>query len=96
MLEAGGPDYKNVVAFNSLSKRSNLPGLRSGFAAGDGDFLDTLAEIYFQLGDKDKAIATQKKVIELDPNKGYFKKQLKRIEAGDPKAERAPENDDTD
>ena len=28
------------VAFNSLSKRSNLPGLRSGFAAGDADLID--------------------------------------------------------
>ncbi len=37
--------FKNLVVFNSLSKRSNLPGLRSGFAAGDGDFLETLAEI---------------------------------------------------
>ena len=27
------------VAFNSLSKRSNLPGLRSGFAAGDADLI---------------------------------------------------------
>jgi N-succinyldiaminopimelate aminotransferase len=37
--------FQNVVSFNSLSKRSNLPGLRAGFAAGDGDFLETLAEI---------------------------------------------------
>ncbi len=37
--------FRNIVVFNSLSKRSNLPGLRSGFAAGDGDFLETLAEI---------------------------------------------------
>jgi N-succinyldiaminopimelate aminotransferase len=37
--------FKNLLVFNSLSKRSNLPGMRSGFAAGDGDFLDTLAEI---------------------------------------------------
>jgi N-succinyldiaminopimelate aminotransferase len=37
--------FKNLVVFNSLSKRSNLPGMRSGFAAGDGEFLDTLAEI---------------------------------------------------
>jgi N-succinyldiaminopimelate aminotransferase len=37
--------FNNLVVFNSLSKRSNLPGLRSGFAAGDGAFLDTLAEI---------------------------------------------------
>ena len=31
--------YASVVTFNSLSKRSNLPGLRCGFAAGDPDFL---------------------------------------------------------
>ncbi|MCC6419346.1 MAG: aminotransferase class I/II-fold pyridoxal phosphate-dependent enzyme [Gemmataceae bacterium] len=37
--------YRNLVVFNSLSKRSNLPGLRSGFAAGDGDFLETFAEV---------------------------------------------------
>lgn len=37
--------FKNLIVFNSLSKRSNLPGMRSGFAAGDGGFLDTLAEI---------------------------------------------------
>jgi aspartate/methionine/tyrosine aminotransferase len=37
--------YKNLVVFNSLSKRSNLPGLRSGFAAGDPDFLETFAEV---------------------------------------------------
>ena len=37
--------FKNIIVFNSLSKRSNLPGLRSGFAAGDGDFLETFAEI---------------------------------------------------
>jgi N-succinyldiaminopimelate aminotransferase len=37
--------FRNLIVFNSLSKRSNLPGLRSGFAAGDGDFLETFAEI---------------------------------------------------
>lgn len=34
-----GAGLSRVVAFNSLSKRSNLPGLRCGFAAGDPDFL---------------------------------------------------------
>ena len=29
----------NVVAFHSLSKRSGLPGLRSGFVAGDPEFI---------------------------------------------------------
>ena len=28
-------DYRNLVTFSSLSKRSNVPGLRSGFVAGD-------------------------------------------------------------
>lgn len=28
-------DYKNCIIFNSLSKRSNLPGLRSGLVAGE-------------------------------------------------------------
>ena len=29
------PDLANVIAFHSLSKRSSVPGLRSGFVAGD-------------------------------------------------------------
>jgi N-succinyldiaminopimelate aminotransferase len=40
-----GSRFKNLIVFNSLSKRSNLPGMRSGFAAGDGDFLETMAEV---------------------------------------------------
>ena len=44
MLEVAGPDYANVVVFNSLSKRSNLPGLRVGFAAGDKHFLSRFLE----------------------------------------------------
>ncbi len=31
--------FAHVISFNSLSKRSNVPGLRSGFCAGDADFL---------------------------------------------------------
>ena len=45
MLEASGPDFANVVVFHSLSKRSNLPGLRVGFAAGDRDFLGFFLEL---------------------------------------------------
>ena len=32
--------YKNCLVFNSLSKRSNLPGLRSGFVAGDAELIE--------------------------------------------------------
>ncbi|MFM2407758.1 MAG: hypothetical protein RL358_500 [Pseudomonadota bacterium] len=33
--QLGRSDYKNLVMFSSLSKRSNVPGMRSGFVAGD-------------------------------------------------------------
>jgi N-succinyldiaminopimelate aminotransferase len=43
LLEAcqqmGRSDYHRCVVFHSLSKRSNLPGLRSGFIAGDAAIL---------------------------------------------------------
>ncbi|HZV55249.1 MAG TPA: succinyldiaminopimelate transaminase [Rhodocyclaceae bacterium] len=35
----GRDDYRNLVVFSSLSKRSNVPGLRSGFVAGDVEVL---------------------------------------------------------
>jgi N-succinyldiaminopimelate aminotransferase len=44
-LEYAGPDFTNVVAFQSLSKRSNLPGMRVGFAAGDKKFLSAFHEL---------------------------------------------------
>ena len=37
--QLGRNDYKRCVVFHSLSKRSNLPGLRSGFVAGDANIL---------------------------------------------------------
>jgi N-succinyldiaminopimelate aminotransferase len=36
----GNDSYSNCVVFHSLSKRSNAPGLRSGFVAGDAKVLD--------------------------------------------------------
>jgi aspartate/methionine/tyrosine aminotransferase len=45
MLQASAPDFANVVVFHSLSKRSNLPGLRVGFAAGDRRFLTRYVEL---------------------------------------------------
>ena len=37
--QLGRSDFKNLVSFTSLSKRSNVPGLRSGFVAGDAALL---------------------------------------------------------
>ncbi len=41
---AMGTDFSNIVVLNSLSKRSNLAGLRCGFAAGDPVFLKQWAK----------------------------------------------------
>ena len=44
LLEAaarsGRDDYRRCLAFHSLSKRSNAPGLRSGFVAGDAKLIE--------------------------------------------------------
>ncbi len=37
--QLGRADFKRLVVFSSLSKRSNCPGMRSGFAAGDAALL---------------------------------------------------------
>jgi len=38
--ELGRDDFSRCVVFHSLSKRSNLPGLRSGFVGGDAKILE--------------------------------------------------------
>ncbi|WP_299946101.1 succinyldiaminopimelate transaminase [uncultured Microbulbifer sp.] len=38
--DIGRSDFRRCVVFHSLSKRSNLPGLRSGFVAGDAQLLE--------------------------------------------------------
>jgi N-succinyldiaminopimelate aminotransferase len=35
----GNTEYKRCLVFHSLSKRSNVPGLRSGFVAGDSELI---------------------------------------------------------
>ena len=39
-IQLGNPTFKQCLIFQSLSKRSNLPGLRSGFVAGDAQLLE--------------------------------------------------------
>jgi N-succinyldiaminopimelate aminotransferase len=38
--QLGRRDFRNLVMFSSLSKRSNVPGMRSGFVAGDRAILE--------------------------------------------------------
>ncbi len=44
-LEVAGPDAAGVLVFHSLSKRSSLPGLRSGFVAGDATAIDRFRQL---------------------------------------------------
>ena len=37
--QALGRDFRRLIAFTSLSKRSNVPGMRSGFVAGDATII---------------------------------------------------------
>ncbi len=41
--KCGRADFKNIVSFTSLSKRSNVPGMRSGFVAGDAAIMKQFA-----------------------------------------------------
>lgn len=38
-IAVGNSSFKNILALNSISKRSSAPGLRSGFIAGDAQIL---------------------------------------------------------
>jgi membrane associated rhomboid family serine protease len=53
----------------------------------DPNLLDTLAEVYFQSGRADDAIATIDEAIELAPEESYFREQKKRF-----RGERAPDD----
>lgn len=47
-------------------------------------FLDTLAEVHFQKGNRERALELMKQCIELLPDNNYFREQRDRIEKGDP------------
>jgi hypothetical protein len=47
-------------------------------------YTDTLAEVHFQLGNRDRAIELIKRCIELEPGIAYFRRQFKRFQTSDP------------
>jgi predicted Zn-dependent protease len=92
----------NAVAWLSACCRRDLDDalaharLAVELGPDNASHLDTLAEVYFQLGQKDRAVGAQKKAVALAPKRAYYRKQLQRFEAGDLKAPRPDENDDDD
>lgn len=62
-LDLGGSNpYERVVVLNSLSKRSNMPGIRAGFAAGDPDFITAFAA-FRNVSGPQMPVPTQRVVI---------------------------------
>ena len=49
-LAVGNENFKNILAINSISKRSSAPGLRSGFIAGDAKILKDYARYRTYIG----------------------------------------------
>ena len=50
MVPADAPDFRNVLAFHSCSKRSCMTGFRSGFVAGDPRLIAALARFRPSVG----------------------------------------------
>jgi thioredoxin-like negative regulator of GroEL len=48
---------------------------------------DTLAETLFQLGRREEAVAEMLKCIELRPHRKYFRRQLQRMQQGEPSSD---------
>jgi len=46
----GRTGFERCLAFHSLSKRSNLPGLRSGFVAGDPEIIEPFLQLRTYMG----------------------------------------------
>ena len=105
-IQKVGDDYPNCAwAHNSAAwlsaccKSDLIWGLNQAEMAVKLDgksaaHLDTLAEVLFQLKRQKEAVEAQTKAVALEPTKIYYKKQLKRIQNGDPSADRPEENDE--
>lgn len=80
----------NNLAWLSACCRRNLPEAQQqaekavALAPGVAAYLDTLAEVKFQRGDKEGALELTRKCRELEPDNEFYKRQLVRYQAGDP------------
>ena len=89
LLEAcahiGRDDYKRCIVFHSLSKRSNLPGLRSGFVAGDTHIIKSFFQyrtyhgcampVYAQLA----SIAAWQDEVHVKDNRELYRQKFNRV-----------------
>ena len=82
--------YQNSISWLCARCRRQLDaGLEHALKAVDLEknapgVLDTLAEVYFQRGDRDNAVATMTAALAMEPNWDYLQKQLARMKSGKP------------
>jgi N-succinyldiaminopimelate aminotransferase len=80
-----GRDNKNLVVFSSLSKRSNVPGMRSGFVAGDEKIIEkfTLYRTYhgcaMNPAVQAASIAAWKDELHVMDNRRQYKEKFKAV-----------------
>ena len=68
----GRQNYKNLVAFSSLSKRSNVPGLRSGFVAGDPGIIESFLSYRTYHGSAMGPVAQLSSIVAWNDEKHVF------------------------
>jgi N-succinyldiaminopimelate aminotransferase len=82
MLEATGSPFENVLLFQSLSKRSNLPGLRIGFAMGDHRFIAKFLELrsvaapQVPVPAQEVAIAAYRDELHVEVNRSLYREKF--------------------
>jgi aspartate/methionine/tyrosine aminotransferase len=82
MLQATGSPFENVLLFQSLSKRSNLPGLRVGFAMGDRRFIAKFLELrsvaapQVPVPAQEVAIAAYRDEIHVEANRNLYREKF--------------------
>lgn len=85
--ELGRNSYQRCVVFHSLSKRSNLPGLRSGFVAGDADVLKQflLYRTYhgsaMPVQHQHASIAAWQDEVHVEDNRALYRQKLQIVTA---------------
>jgi aspartate/methionine/tyrosine aminotransferase len=82
MLQATGSPFENVLLFQSLSKRSNLPGLRIGFAMGDRRFIAKFLELrsvaapQVPVPAQEVAIAAYRDEVHVETNRNLYREKF--------------------
>lgn len=81
----GMNDYKNMICFSSLSKRSNVPGMRSGFVAGDANLLAKFLRYRTYHGSAMSAVISAASIVawndeqHVEQNRALYQEKFKRV-----------------